>query len=68
MAYAKKTVFMILNLSKQECENELAKEIKVAGCKVARSTNTKLLGVTIDEKQNWKEQFIPSNFYHSAVE
>ena len=67
MAYAKKTVFMILNLSKQECKNELAKEIKVAGCKVSRSTNTKLLGVTIDEKQSWKEQFIPSNCYHSAL-
>ena len=56
VANAKKTVFMILNLTKAECESELAKEIKVGEAKVPRSTDTKLLGITIDEKQKWKEQ------------
>ena len=51
----KVTVFMVLNLTKAECENELAKEIIVGNEKVPRSTETKLLGIIIDDKQKWKE-------------
>ena len=40
---------MIINLSKSECENELAKEIMVGEDKVTRSSDTKLLGVPIDD-------------------
>ena len=58
VANAKKTVFMILNLNKTECENEneLAKEIMVGEEIVQRSCETKLLRVIIDDKQKWKEQ------------
>ena len=56
VANAKKTVFMILNMTKSEFEKELTKEIMVGGEKVQRSTDTKLLGVIINEKQKWKEQ------------
>ena len=31
---AKKTVFMILNLTKQECESQLVKEISINNCTV----------------------------------
>ena len=44
-ANAKKTVFMILNMTKKECESQLAKEISINNCAVERSTSTKLLGV-----------------------
>ena len=56
VANAKKTVFMVLNMTKAECESDLAKEILVDSVKVQRSSETKLLGVIIDEKQKWKEQ------------
>ena len=56
IANAKKTVFMMLNLTKQECESELTKSITIGESKITRSSSTKLLGVIIDEKQNWKEQ------------
>ena len=56
VANAKKTVFMVLNMTKSECESGLAKEIKVGNETVPRSVNTKLLGIIIDDKQKWKEQ------------
>ena len=61
VANASKTVFMILNLTKAEAEAELAKEIEIDGVSVERSTNTKLLGVTIDDKHNWKDHFSGTN-------
>ena len=56
VANANKTVFMIINLSKSECENELAKEIMVGEDKVTRSSDTRLLGVSIDDTQKWHVQ------------
>ena len=53
----KKTVFMILNLTKSEAELAISKEIEIGGSMVQRSCSTKLLGVEIDEKQDWKEHF-----------
>ena len=61
MANASKTVLMILNMTQLEKESELAKEIQVGHTSVPRSTATKLLGITIDEKQNWKEHFTGTN-------
>ena len=61
VANASKTVFMILNLTKSEAESELPKEIKINDVNVKRSTDTKLLGVNIDDKQNWKEHFTGTN-------
>ena len=52
---------MILNLTKTEAENEIAKSIEIDGTRVERSTETKLLGVSIDEKHNWKEHFSGTN-------
>ena len=43
VANAKKTVFMLLNLSKSEAEKEITKEILIVDCKVTRSNSTKLL-------------------------
>ena len=67
VANASKTVFMVLNLTKSEAESELAREITINGSTVARSTDTKLLGVTIDEKQNWKKHFAGSNGLISSL-
>ena len=67
VANASKTVFMVLNLTKTEAESELASEIIINGSKVARSADTKLLGVTIDEKQNWKEHFSVTNGLISSL-
>ena len=53
----KKTVFMILNLTKSEAELAISKEIEIGGSMVQRSCSTKLLGVEIDEKQDCKEHF-----------
>ena len=56
VANATKTIFMILNLTKMECENQATKEIIIDNATVERSASTKLLGLTIDDKQDWKEQ------------
>ena len=45
VANAKKTIFMILNLTKRECELGITKSMQVGGEIVPRSTNTKLLGL-----------------------
>ena len=58
---------MILNLTKKECEAELTKEIVIDGAKVERSSTTKLLGVTIDDKQNWKDHFSGTNGIINAL-
>ena len=58
VANASKTVFLILNITKKEAEEELANGIEVDGKRVTRSTETKLLGVTIDDKQNWKDIYV----------
>ena len=58
VANASKTVFLILNITKKEAEEELANGIEVDGTRVTRSTETKLLGVTIDDKQNWKDIYV----------
>ena len=57
VAKASKTVFMILNLTKAETEMEITKSIEVGNTLVLRSKSTKLLGIKIDEKQNWNEHF-----------
>ena len=58
VANAKKSVFMILNIAKKDCKNELAKEISIGGTIVERSTATKLHGVTIDDTyKNGKNNF-----------
>ena len=57
VANAKKTIFMILNLNKKYCESKIAKNIQVGGETVPRSSSTKLLGVNIDDKHNWREHF-----------
>ena len=57
VANASKTVFMFLNLTKKEAEEELTKEIEVGTSIVKRSDTTKLLGMEIDEHQNWNEHF-----------
>ena len=67
VANASKTVFMILNLTKTEAEEELARQIIIDGTPVIRSTDTKLLGVTIDEKHNWKEHFSGTKGLISAL-
>ena len=51
------TVFMILNLTKNEAEKEITNEITIGDSKVKRSNSTKLLGMEIDDQHNWKEQF-----------
>ena len=58
---------MLLNLTKHECESHLSKNITINNCLVERSTSTKLLGLTIDEKQNWKEQIEGSNGLVNAL-
>ena len=50
-----KTVFMILGGKRELTDEE--KTIKVGDSLVTASTHTKLLGVTMDDKQNWNEQF-----------
>ena len=67
VANATKTIFMILNLTKSECENQLTKEIKIDNATVKRSESTKLLGLTIDDKQNWKEQISGANGLVNAL-
>ena len=67
VANAKKMVFMILNLTKAECKNQLVKEISINNCIVERSVSTKLLGLIIDEKHNWKEQIAGSNGLTNAL-
>ena len=67
VANAIKTVFMILNMTKTECESELAKEVLIDGARVERSKATKLLGVTIDDKHNWKEHFSSTNGLVNAL-
>ena len=57
VANAKKTVFMLLNLTKSEMEAEYTKEIKIGDCNVPRSDSTKLLGIEIDDQQNWNMHF-----------
>ena len=51
VANAKKTIFMVLNMTKAECESEVARKIMVGNSTVKRSSETKLLGVIIDDKQ-----------------
>ena len=43
VANAGKTVFMILNLTKKECESELTKELTIDGATIPRSEATKLV-------------------------
>ena len=51
-----KTVYMMLGRKKAEIEaNPLS--IKVGTTIIKNSKSTRLLGVTIDEQQNWNEQF-----------
>ena len=57
VANAKKTVFMFLNLTLAEAKMNITKEILIGYSFVQRSCSTKLLGVEIDNKQNWKEHF-----------
>ena len=67
VANAGKTVFMILNLTKKECESELTKELTIDGATIPRSEATKLLGIKIDDKHNWKEHFSGTNGLISAL-
>ena len=48
---------MFLNLTKNEIEKDITKEIEVGNTLVKRSDSTKLLGIEIDAQQNWKEHF-----------
>ena len=57
VANASKTVFMLLNITKSDAEKEISKSITVGDTQVPRSNSTKLLGIEIDEKQNWNEHF-----------
>ena len=51
-----KTVYMMLGRKRAEQEaNPLS--IKVGDCLIKNSNHTKLLGVTVDEQQNWNKQF-----------
>ena len=52
---------MKLNLTKTNAENELINELEIDGGLVKRSTDTKLLSVTIDDKHNWKNHFTGTN-------
>ena len=61
VANAKKIVFMILDMTKSECESKIAGNIIIDNVSVERSKSTKLLGVTIDEKHNWKKHFSGSD-------
>ena len=54
-------------MTKSECESELVKEIKIREDNVERSSNTKLLGVTIDDRHNWKEHFAGTNGLINAL-
>ena len=67
VANAKKTVFMILDMTKSECESKIADNIIIDNVSVERSKSTKLLGVTIDEKHNWKEHFSGSDGLINAL-
>ena len=58
---------MILNMTKNECESQLENEIEIDKCKVERSTSTKLLGLTIDDKHNWKEKVNGTNGLVNAL-
>ena len=51
VANADKTVFMILNKTRAESENELSKSIEEDGTKILASSETNLLGVNIQENQ-----------------
>ena len=57
VANAAKTVFMILNKTRSDAENELAKSIEVDGAIIQASAETNLLGVNIQEDQGWSEHF-----------
>ena len=48
---------MLLNLTKKESEKDITMDIEVGTSKVTRSESTKLLGIEIDDQQNWKEHF-----------
>ena len=54
---AAKTVFMILNKTRRDAENEIAKSIIVDGTEIKASPSTNLLGMTIQENQGWTEHF-----------
>ena len=56
VANPKKTVFMILGLTKEE--KKLPLKVKVGDSYIEKSENTKLLGVTINEKLNWEDHYI----------
>ena len=55
VANPKKTVYMLLGRKKQE--RETSHTIRVGDSLITNSHHSKLLGVTIDDEQNWKEQF-----------
>ena len=61
VANVSKTVFMVLNMTRTECEATVARDIEIGNVTVPRSSSTKLLEVNIDEKQNWKEHFSGTN-------
>ena len=67
VANASKTIFIILNLTKNECEQQLTKEITIDKAMVTRSNSTKLLGLTIGDKMNWKEQINGANGLVNAL-
>ena len=56
VANPKKTVYMLLGLNKRERET-ITHTIKVGDSLITNSPHSKLLGVIVDDEQNWKEQF-----------
>ena len=58
VANCKKTVFMLLNFKNEV--NETIK-IRVGKNEIAQEKSTKLLGMTIEDNQNWKEHFSGKN-------
>lgn len=55
VANPKKTVYMLLGRNRKE--REIIHTIKVGDSLITNSPHSKLLGVTVDEEQCWKEQF-----------
>ena len=61
VANQSKTVFMVLNMKKQ-CDKLMAESgIQIGNTKVKQESNTKLLGMTIEDNQGWNEHFKGKN-------
>ena len=60
-----KTEFLVLNEKDQT--DELLNKLKVGNTIIQRTNHTKLLGITIEESQEWNEHFKPLAYLKSTI-